>query len=103
MFVETMHLSYNEDTRWSKPKVKPILRLISEASPPSGSLRSTARKQPVHVNARAIAIVEQSTAAGVEAEREGDLRVIDESGEDYLFPKANFVLLDVPPSSVIDL
>ena len=37
-----------------------------------------------------------------DAERDGDLRVIDESGEDYLYPKAHFVLLDVPPNSVID-
>jgi hypothetical protein len=31
-----------------------------------------------------------------EAEREGDLRVVDESGEDYLYPAAWFVALDVP-------
>lgn len=31
-----------------------------------------------------------------EAEREGDLRVVDESGEDYLFPASWFVLIDVP-------
>lgn len=30
-----------------------------------------------------------------EAEREGDLRVIDESGEDYLYPAEYFVLIDL--------
>lgn len=31
-----------------------------------------------------------------EAEAEGALRVIDESGEDYLFPAALFVEIEVP-------
>ncbi|HET7618432.1 MAG TPA: hypothetical protein VFK20_07980 [Vicinamibacterales bacterium] len=31
-----------------------------------------------------------------DAEAEGDLRVIDESGEDYLFSADRFVLIDVP-------
>ena len=31
-----------------------------------------------------------------EAEREGDVRVVDESGEDYLYPAAWFLPLDVP-------
>jgi len=30
------------------------------------------------------------------AEKDGDLRIIDESGEDYLYPKEWFVLIDVP-------
>ena len=34
-----------------------------------------------------------------EAERDGDLRVIDESGEDYLFPADYFVLVDLPEES----
>jgi hypothetical protein len=34
--------------------------------------------------------------ADADAEREGDVRVIDESGEDYLYPAAWFVALDVP-------
>jgi hypothetical protein len=34
--------------------------------------------------------------ADAEAEREGDLRVLDESGEDYLYPGDWFVALDVP-------
>ncbi len=31
-----------------------------------------------------------------DAERDGDLRVIDESGEDYLFPSKDFVIIDLP-------
>jgi hypothetical protein len=30
-----------------------------------------------------------------EAQKDGDLRVIEESGEDYLFPAEYFVLIDV--------
>ncbi len=30
------------------------------------------------------------------AARDGDLRVIDESGEDYLFPASYFVLINLP-------
>ena len=31
-----------------------------------------------------------------EAEQDGDLRVIDESGEDYLYPATLFVPIEVP-------
>jgi hypothetical protein len=31
-----------------------------------------------------------------DAERDGDLRVIDESGEDYLYPTEYFVLVELP-------
>ena len=31
-----------------------------------------------------------------EAAKDGDLRVIDESGEDYLYPAENFILMEVP-------
>ena len=31
-----------------------------------------------------------------EAALDGDLRVIDESGEDYLFPASSFVPIEVP-------
>ena len=31
-----------------------------------------------------------------EAATEGDLRVVDESGEDYLYPAAYFVLIELP-------
>lgn len=34
--------------------------------------------------------------ADAEAERDGDLRVIDESGEDYLYPASYFVVVDLP-------
>lgn len=33
------------------------------------------------------------------AEIDGDLRVIDESGEDYLYPAELFVVLEVPQSA----
>jgi hypothetical protein len=31
-----------------------------------------------------------------DAERDGDLRIIDESGEDYLYPGKYFVAIDMP-------
>lgn len=31
-----------------------------------------------------------------EAAKDGDIRVIDESGEDYLYPADYFVVIDVP-------
>lgn len=31
-----------------------------------------------------------------EADKEGDVRVVDESGEDYLYPADWFVLVEVP-------
>ena len=31
-----------------------------------------------------------------DAEKDGDLRVIDESGEDYLYPSDYFMLLELP-------
>ena len=34
--------------------------------------------------------------ADAEAERHGQLRVVDESGEDYLYPSAYFSLIDLP-------
>jgi hypothetical protein len=34
----------------------------------------------------------------LEAEKAGFVRVVDESGEDYLFPRAMFVDLDIPLS-----
>jgi hypothetical protein len=33
------------------------------------------------------------------AERLGQIRVIDESGEDYLYPETRFVLADLPQST----
>ncbi len=32
----------------------------------------------------------------LQAEKDGDLRIVDESGEDYLYPKDWFVLIEVP-------
>jgi hypothetical protein len=34
-----------------------------------------------------------------EAEQDGDVRIIDESGEDYLYPASLFMLLDLPQPS----
>jgi hypothetical protein len=34
-----------------------------------------------------------------DAERDGDLRVIDESGEDYLFSADRFVAIEVPAAA----
>lgn len=31
-----------------------------------------------------------------EAESDGDLRIVDESGEDYLYPAERFVLINLP-------
>ncbi|MBN2450441.1 MAG: hypothetical protein JXR77_08625 [Lentisphaeria bacterium] len=31
------------------------------------------------------------------ADADGDLRIVDESGEDYLYPKERFVPISVPP------
>lgn len=36
--------------------------------------------------------------ADAQAEKHGQLRVIDESGEDYLYPKAFFVPVELPQS-----
>jgi hypothetical protein len=35
-----------------------------------------------------------------DAEQDGDLRIIDESGEDYLYPADYFVIVDFPPVAV---
>jgi hypothetical protein len=35
-----------------------------------------------------------------DAEQHGDLRVVDESGEDYLYPAEYFVRVDFPPKTV---
>ena len=37
-----------------------------------------------------------SVLADEDAERDGDLRVVDESGEDYLFSADRFVAIEVP-------
>lgn len=38
-----------------------------------------------------------------DAEQDGDMRIVDESGEDYLYPASYFVLLDLPRSTVMTL
>jgi hypothetical protein len=38
-----------------------------------------------------------------DAEKDGDLRVVDESGEDYLYPADYFVLLDLPRDVMLAL
>ncbi|MEW6262013.1 MAG: hypothetical protein AB1641_02955 [Thermodesulfobacteriota bacterium] len=38
-----------------------------------------------------------------EAERDGDIRIVDESGEDYLYPARYFVLIDLPKDIEIAL
>lgn len=35
-----------------------------------------------------------------DAAQDGDLRVIDESGEDYLYPATYFLLIDLPKETV---
>ena len=35
-----------------------------------------------------------------QAERDGDLRIIDESGEDYLYAANNFELVALPPHTI---
>lgn len=39
----------------------------------------------------------------LEAEGEGDVRVVDESGEDYLFPSEWFVPIEVPEAVQLSL
>jgi len=35
-----------------------------------------------------------------QAEHDSDLRIIDESGEDYLYPASYFVMVDLPRQTV---
>ncbi len=35
-----------------------------------------------------------------DAEQDGDLQVVDESGEDYLYPADYFVVVDFPPMAL---
>lgn len=37
--------------------------------------------------------------ADAKAKRDGFVRVIDESGEDYLYPESNFVAVHIPPKA----
>lgn len=38
-----------------------------------------------------------------DVEQDGDLRIIDESGEDYIYPASYFVLLELPRSTAMAL
>ena len=38
-----------------------------------------------------------------DAKKDGDLRIIDESGEDYLYPADYFLLIDIPRSTAQSL
>ena len=38
-----------------------------------------------------------------DAEKNGDLRIVDESGEDYLYPKDWFIMISVPDAVVASL
>jgi hypothetical protein len=38
-----------------------------------------------------------------DAEQDGDTRIVDESGADYLYPASYFFLLDLPRSTVVIL
>lgn len=38
--------------------------------------------------------------AAADASRHGDLRIVDESGEDYLYPAEYFVVVDLPRDTV---
>ena len=38
--------------------------------------------------------------ADQEANRHGDIRIVDESGEDYLYPAEYFVVVDLPRDTV---
>jgi hypothetical protein len=70
-------------------------------------------KSPKHTKARfAICVNNDEYPASLElhkvyrvlpdkdAEQDGDLRVIDESGEDYLYPADYFVLAELPSKAV---
>jgi len=39
------------------------------------------------------------TLPDAQAEERGLMRIIDESGEDYLYPEAFFVQVDIPPAA----
>lgn len=38
-----------------------------------------------------------------DAEKDGDVRIIDESGEDYLYPEKYFVAMDLPEETELTL
>jgi hypothetical protein len=81
----------------------------SERKRSSASGTSTRRRRPIALRRRFVVCVRnEGYEASLErnkiypvvtdraAERDGDLRIVDESGEDYLFAADRFVAIEVP-------
>jgi hypothetical protein len=47
-------------------------------------------------NSRFALCVENVVIPDEDAEKEGYFRVVDESGEDYLYPASHFILVELP-------
>lgn len=83
-------------------------RMASAKKSSSASSTSTRRKTAATQRSFAVCIRNHGYEASLErnkiyavlanddAERDGDLRVVDESGEDYLFAADRFVAIEVP-------
>ena len=83
-------------------------RMASAQKSSSASGTSTRRKTAATQRRFAVCVRNDGYEASLErnkiyavladgdAEREGDLRVVDESGEDYLFAADRFVAIEVP-------
>ena len=83
-------------------------RMASTKKSSSASGTSTRRKTAATQRRFAVCVRNDGYEASLErnkiyavladgdAEREGDLRVVDESGEDYLFATDRFVAIEVP-------
>jgi hypothetical protein len=83
-------------------------RMASVEKNSSASGSSTRRRSPSGARRFAVCIDNSGYEASLErnklyvvladadAEKDGDLRVVDESGQDYLFAADRFVAIDVP-------
>ena len=83
-------------------------RMASARKSSSGSGTSTRRRTATTERRFAVCVRNDGYEASLErnkiyavlpdddAERDGDLRVVDESGEDYLFSADRFVAIEVP-------
>ena len=83
-------------------------RMASVGKNSSASGTSTRRKSAATARRFAVCVRNEGYEASLErnkiypvlpddeAERDGDLRVVDESGEDYLFSADRFVAIEVP-------
>jgi hypothetical protein len=83
-------------------------RMASAKKSSSASGTSTRRKTAANPRRFAVCVRNDGYEASLErnkiyavltdedAERDGDLRVVDESGEDYLFAADRFVAIEVP-------